>query len=98
MNCEAVIKTYHRAHAATEKARDAASAYRGALDDANGRRLRLAVAETEIVLHDAALALDAEDEAVAEIDTLARRGAQAFAASQAPAEVPQLVSYAVDAI
>ena len=98
MNSEAAIKTYRRAYAATEKARDAANAYRGALDDENGRRLRLAVAEAEIALHDAALALDAEDESVAEIDTLARRGAHAFAASHAPANVPPLESYAVDAI
>lgn len=98
MNSEQAIKAWRRAFAAAEKARAALSAHRGAFDDEKSRALRLEVAEAEIALHDAALALDAEDETVAELDALARRAARTFADAQAPPSVAPLESYTAAAV
>jgi hypothetical protein len=98
MNTDRAIAQYRRARATVKKARDAANAYRGAFDDEASRRLRLAVAEAEIVEHDAALALDAEDEAIAELDAVAQKGAAELAATKMPTHVPHLESYAASAV
>jgi hypothetical protein len=98
VNTEQETRAYRRAHTAYEKARAARNAYRAAFDDDQCRRLRLAEAEAEIELHAAWVALDAADESVAALDDLARRAARAFEESLAPAKLPPLESYSVDAV